>query len=340
MTAPIRWLAGAIVVALVAAGVWAYWLTQDGDGDVRGASGAVAGRSELGILSVRGAPHALIAVVGVHDRRAPAALVLPPDVTIVAPGQGETRLDGVAALPGASIRVAVSNALGAWARHYGVVGLDALAAAVDRAGGLTVPLAEPVTVAGETLGPGAVRMSGADVAAFLEVSDEGAVTRWAAVVDAVLASRLLAVTDVVDSDDARAFVGLLGRARDATAEIAPTAPVAGRATVLEQPATDDLTRALFGGRPPTPVVVQNGNGEPNVGEVVASRLLPAGFRVVVSQNAETFRHRRTEIAATDPEFADEAQRVRELLSVGRVVVSQVPSGLADITIVVGRDFTA
>jgi hypothetical protein len=164
--------------------------------------------------------------------------------------------------------------------------------------------------------------------------------RWAAVLDALLSIQLVTPADVVDSDDSEAFVELLWAAGDATAEIAPTAPVAARATVLDQPAADQMTRALFGGRPPTPIVVQNGNGRPNVGEVVAARLLPAGFRVVVSQNAETFRHRRTEIAATDPEFADEAERVRELLSVGRVVVSQVPSGLADITIVVGRDFTA
>jgi hypothetical protein len=340
VTSSIRWVAAALVLALLAAGVWAFSRTRDAGDDARGTSDGGPGRSELAVVSVRGAPHALVGVVGVHPNRPSAALVLPSDVTIVAPGQGETRIEGVAALAGDSMRIAVSNAIGAWARHYGVLDLDALAAAVDRAGGLPVDLPEPVTLEDQTLDVGEVDMSGDDVGAYLALAEGGSEARWTAVLDALLSTGPLTAADVVDSDDAQAFVELLGSASDATAEIAPTAPVAARATVLDQPAADELTRDLFGGHAPTPIVVQNGNGRPNVGEVVAARLLPAGFRVVVSQNAETFRHRRTEIAATDPEFADEAERVQELLSVGRVVVSQVPSGLADITIVVGRDFTA
>jgi hypothetical protein len=340
VTSRARLGAGVLVVAVIgAAGVWAVSRGDDVAGD--DATGARSqGASELAVVAVRGTPNALLAVVGVHAERPAAALVVPGDVTIVAPGQGETMVDGVAALQGDSIRIAMSNAIGRWASRFGVTDVEALSAAVDEAGGLTVELSEPATIDGSELEVGEHELSGAEVAAYLSETGEIAPIRWAEVLEALLAASVLGEDAFVESGDPGALVELLGRADDAAVEIAPVAPVAGTASVLDQPASDELVRTLFGGRPPTPIVVQNGNGEPNLGETVAGLLLPEGFRVVLSQNADTFRHRETEIAATAGEFADEAERVRELLGVGRVVVSQVPSGLADITIVVGRDFTA
>lgn len=340
MTSRVRILAG--LLAIVVAGV-AVWIFTGGDDDTvpgAGPAASSAGPSDLAVLSVRGAPHALVAIVGARGGRDPAALVLPPGVTVVAPGQGETTTEGVAALPGPSVRIALSNAIGGWAEHYGVLDLDALAGAVDRAGGLTVSVPDVVTVDGTAIGPGESELSGTQVAAYLALEGDDAAARWASALDALLATMPLEEGDIEETDDAGAVLGLLEAAEGAAVEIAPTAPVAAQASVLDQPAADELARELFGGRDPVSVVVQNGNGEPNVGEVVAERLLPAGFRVVISQNADNFRHKRTEIAATDAEFVDDADRVRDLLSVGRVVESQVPSGLADITIVVGRDFTA
>lgn len=62
--------------------------------------------------------------------------------------------------------------------------------------------------------------------------------------------------------------------------------------------TDQVTEALveaFGG-PATeavPVIVLNGNGVPGIGEAVAERIIPGGFRVAVSQNASDFDHAET-----------------------------------------------
>jgi hypothetical protein len=332
----------AVVLAVVVIGGVAVWaLTQGGDADdADDGVGRARGRSDLTVIAVRGTPNPLIAVVGVHPERPSAALVLPAGVTVVAPGQGETTVDGVAALQGESIRVAVSNAIGRWADRYGVADADVFAAAIDEAGGLTVDLSEPATVEGEELDAGTHDLSGDDVVALLSETGDVAVIRWADVVDGLLDADALPESAFADSDDPAGVVEALDAADGAVVELPPVAPVADQASVLDQPATDELVRELFGGRAPTPIVVQNGNGEPNVGEVVARLLLPEGFQVVLSQNADDFRHRETEIAATEQEFADEAQRVRELLGVGRVVVSQVPSGLGDITIVVGRDFTA
>ena len=86
--------------------------------------------------------------------------------------------------------------------------------------------------------------------------------------------------------------------------------------------------------------MQNGSGEPGVGEAVAVSIIPAGFRVVLSQNAQTFDVVRTEVFANGPDHEAEARAVKEALGLGRVRVAAVPSNVGDITIVVGKDFTA
>ena len=339
MTSRARLVAAVLVVALGAVAIWAFTRGGGDDPGIRDDARA-RGRSELAVLSVVGAPNPLVAVIGVHAERPPAALVLPPGVTVVAPGQGETTIEGITALPVESVRVAVSNALGAWVDHYGTISIDAVTTIVDDRGGLTVDVSEPVTLDGAEVSVGEAKLSGSQVLAYVSEPGEVAVTRWAEVLEALLATQGLETGMVGRSDDPEAFIEVVRGASGMAVEVPPVAPVADSASIFDQPATDELVRELFGTRPTVPIVVQNGNGAPNVGEDVAALLLPEGFRVVLSQNADTFRYRRTEIAATEGEFADEAQRVRELLGVGRVVVSQVPSGLADITIVVGRDFTA
>jgi hypothetical protein len=338
VTSGARLVAAVLVMAIVVTGAWAFTRGSE-DEPERARAASADGPSELAVLSITGTPNPLLAVVGVHEDRPPAAVVLPPGVTVVAPGQGETTTDGVAALPAGSMRVAVSNAIGTWVDHYGTIAMLDLVRSLDDQGGLAVELAEPASLDGAQIPAGEATLTGAQVEAYLSEAGEVAPIRWAEVVDGLLAADALDPT-LVESDDPEAFVEMLGRAAGAVVEIAPVAPVADAASVLDQPAAGDLLRSLFGARAATPIVIQNGNGEPNVGEAVAELLLPAGFRVVLSQNADTFRYRQTEIAATAEGSLGEAERVRELLGVGRVVVSQVPSGLADITIVVGRDFTA
>lgn len=101
-----------------------------------------------------------------------------------------------------------------------------------------------------------------------------------------------------------------------------------------------LVAELFGepDRLPTAVIVLNGTGAPGVGESVAAHLIPAGFRVVVSQNASSFDHADTLVVANTADLRPVAERVRRLLGVGSVSVAGVPSGLGDVTIVVGRDY--
>ena len=101
----------------------------------------------------------------------------------------------------------------------------------------------------------------------------------------------------------------------------------------------DLVEA-FGGpaEEAVPVIVLNGSGVPGIGEAAAERLLPGGFRVAVSQNASDFDHPETLIVVGSPDDVGLAERVRDLLGVGSVSVS-VGSGIAPVTVVIGKDFT-
>jgi hypothetical protein len=86
------------------------------------------------------------------------------------------------------------------------------------------------------------------------------------------------------------------------------------------------------------LVVLNGNGIPGIGEAVTRALVPAGFRLVSSQNAPTFDVQVTRIVASQEEFLDEARLARELLGVGEVYLGEQPTGVADVSVLIGQDF--
>jgi len=302
---------------------------------------AQTGPATLTAFSVTGAPRALLAVVGSGGAKAPAALVLPSGMTIIVPGQGETTTENVQALPGESMRVGVSNAVGSWADHYAVTDLRRFGKIIDGAGGLTVDLADAYPVGGTVLGPGRTKMTGDQVVAFLSQRANDTDLRWSSVLQAFLAAApAVDAQDLTATDDAAAAVAALrsAAAPDVDVEVAPTQVVGGTAIVPSQPAFDQLVGRLFGTPAPVRTLVLNGNGKPGIGEAVARAILPEGFRVVLSENAESFNHPKTTVTATGNAFVDDARRARNALGVGVVQVTRVPSGLADVTIVVGEDF--
>jgi hypothetical protein len=90
------------------------------------------------------------------------------------------------------------------------------------------------------------------------------------------------------------------------------------------------------------VQVLNGNGVPGIGEDVAKALVGEGFRVALSGNATAFNHKTTRIVTYDgsPAGIAAAERARELLGAGEVLVSAQEQGIVsvDLTIVVGKDY--
>jgi LytR cell envelope-related transcriptional attenuator len=334
------------VAAVVGMAVGMYGLSRLGDAAGGGPVGPdrIAGSaepSELLVLQVTGTDQPLLTLIGTRaGERRPAFFSVPFDLMLTVPGQGEVMAPQVAGLDAETVRVAVSNTFGAWAEHVAVLGLDGLAAVVDRDDGLRVRVPGFYVTDAGNLGPGPARLTGAQVVALLTVEGDGGEARWAAVVQALLQQRVrLGAGDLAVSDGLAGVRRVLEGARGAAVAAFPTTSVAGSVTVPLQPDLDRAVARLFGAGDPVPVIVQNGVGAPGLGQDVAAILLPLGFRVVLSQNAEDFGQKRTRVVANGDGAVADARRIRHALGVGRVGVSQVPSGIGDVTIIVGEDFT-
>jgi hypothetical protein len=290
---------------------------------------------------VVGTEDPLLALIGAgRGERRPAFFSVPFDLTLTVPGQGEVTAADVAGLDAESVRVAVSNTFGAWAEHLAVMDLEGLSGVVDRGEGIRVEVPGFYVTEAGNLGPGSARLTGEQVVALLSLQEDGAEARWASVVQALLRGRIrLGGEDLAETDGIAGVRRVLKGARGAAIAAFPTLSVAGSVTVPLQPDLDRQVARLFGFRTPVPVIVQNGAGAPGLGQDVAAALLPLGFRVVLSQNADLFGYERTRVVANSDGAIADARRIRKALGVGRVRVSQVPSGIGDITIIVGEDFT-
>jgi LytR cell envelope-related transcriptional attenuator len=84
-------------------------------------------------------------------------------------------------------------------------------------------------------------------------------------------------------------------------------------------------------------VVLNGGGEPGIGEEVARILIPSGFGLMSSENANRFDYEVTKVVAASEEDIPSAQEALELLGAGQILLGAQPP-LADVIVVVGRDF--
>ena len=331
-------------VALVAAGVYGVSRLGDAAGDGHGGV-SVDGRSheasELLILQVVGTHDPLLAVIGTgRAERRPAFFSLPFDLMLTVPGQGEVMAAEVAGLDAETVRVAVSNTFGAWAEHVAIMDLEGLSTVVDRGKGIRVQVPGFYVTDAGNLGPGPSHLTGDQVVALLSVQEDGAEARWASVVQGLLRGRVrLGEEDLAETDGIDGVRRVLRGALGAAIAAFPTLSVAGSVTVPRQPDLDRQVARLFGFRSPVPVIVQNGAGAPGLGQDVAAVLLPLGFRVVLSQNADLFGYERTRVVANGNGAIADARRIRKALGVGRVGLSQVPSGIGDITIIVGEDFT-
>jgi len=269
----------------------------------------------------------MIAVVGSSGTPAPAALAIPPNVVMTIPGQGDGLVKEVTSVNGSETAVAISNLVGAWIPHYAVMDPSHLAAVVDRVGGIQLFGSEA---------------SSAEVAAGLvEPGPARALTWRETLIGLFQAGPRWAPGDFLRSDDAAAGARLLTAAKGATLQALPTAYVTAGYLRPDYPAVAALMEDRFGmaGQPPVRVLVLNGTGAPGVGESVAERLIPEGYRVVVSENASRFDHRETLVVAASEESREAAEQIRRLLGVGALSVSAVPSGLGEVTILVGEDYT-
>jgi polyisoprenyl-teichoic acid--peptidoglycan teichoic acid transferase len=107
--------------------------------------------------------------------------------------------------------------------------------------------------------------------------------------------------------------------------------------IEERLAASRPTEAAGAGRS---LQVLNGNGTPGIGQQVAERLQPGGYRILLTGNADRFSHETTRIVIHDDssEQLAIARDIRERLGAGEIERSGTPQSVVDVTIVVGADF--
>lgn len=281
--------------------------------------------SALALVVVRTDRGPLPAVVGSTGFGTNGALVIPPSALVVVPGQGESTVDEALGLRSRQAATAVSNLLGVWIDGQATIDSARLVELADGAEGMVI---------------GGDAATGQDVANLLERSDAGGVAALQVVLEALLSSDVdWSSLDFADAEHPGSVVRALSAAAGSEVTTLRVDEVASGIFRADPEQVSDALVEAFGGpaEEAVPVIVLNGNGIPGIGEAVAERLLPGGFRVAVSQNASDFDHPETLIVVGSPDDVAVAERVRDLLGVGSVSVS-VGSGIAPVTVVVGKDF--
>jgi hypothetical protein len=165
--------------------------------------------------------------------------------------------------------------------------------------------------------------------------------------DAALPERLAAYAGL----DPIGATGLLAKAAPIVAvTVLPATPVSGTGTaegfVLGSAAAEqfvatriDHLRIREGVRPR--VEILNGNGLVLTTRTVATTLVRRGFRIIKTDNADNFDYETTLVIAQGREHQREAEEVIGHLGTGDLLLElRAPSGVVDISIIVGLDIPA
>jgi len=280
----------------------------------------------LALVTVRTGDALLPAVVGSTGFGTTGALVIPPSAMVVVPGQGETTVADALQLEPRAAAIAISNLLGVWVGDTATVEASQVAAVTDETAG--------VDIGGDATG-------GTEVSSMLAEPDPGGVAALQIVLKALAsAGASWDASDLAEAHNAGHVADALSTVSGSNVVTLQTDEIASGVFRTSPEQVSEALVDAFGGpaTEATPVIVLNGNGVPGIGEQVAERLIPGGFRVAVSQNASEFDHPETLIVVGSPDDVGLAERVRDLLGVGGVSVS-VGSGIAPVTVVVGEDFS-
>jgi hypothetical protein len=313
-----------VVAAIAVAALGVFALSRKGSNESTPHRTPVPPPSGSILLIVQADPRVMMAVIHSSQGATPAAVAVPAGTLITIPGQGDGTAGDAGGLPGTEGATAISNLLGVWIDHAAVLDAASLAGLVDRAGGLDLS---------------GGHMTGKQIAGWLSEDRTTSQLHWQEVLGALLDAGAWKPSDFLASDDARAAAALLTEAKGATVDELPATRASSDALAPDYDAIGGLAPELGGtATPPVPVIVLNGSGRPGVGESVAAQLVPGGYRVVFSGNASSFDHETTLIVAGTNADRAAADRIAKLLGVGEVSVSGLPSGLGDVTIVMGKDY--
>ena len=164
-------------------------------------------------------------------------------------------------------------------------------------------------------------------------------------------------TDTLAADDASWLSGIWSAfaarsSNDRTYDVLPGQEIGGGGVnvsyQVDNTALATLVNNDFAGSVPYGVNVGarsriqllNGNGSPEIGQRAAALLVPAGLRVEFTGNADNFNYRSTKIVIYGDDAVSLAlgQEIRNLLGVGTVETGTRSQTVADVTVVLGKDF--
>jgi polyisoprenyl-teichoic acid--peptidoglycan teichoic acid transferase len=310
--------------------------------------------------------------------REPLALFIPAATLTEIPGYGYDSVGKAMSLGRVPLQeITVENLLGIQIDHTLMVPESLVSKLVDRTGGVEVSVEKSLLApqGADRLVPvfqaGRQRFDGRKAVKFLGYMgpDEDELARfgraqqlWEALFTRFAGKkagdleRIVAgfgsalVTDAPPRDVGVFFSAFAGAGADARSyRTLPVDPIGSGGEEDAFRVRDTDLEALVAGmlaasRPPdapgrgTRVQVLNGNGEPEVGAQVASLLVPDGFRITLTGNAQRFDYAGTRIVFYRDADLAVAQRIRQRLGVGEIVKGRTQQSIVDITIVVGRDF--
>lgn len=331
------------IVVAVALLAWAVATLTSGSGPSSGTLGAGGGGGPPSRLTLFGisADPAFAAVVGTGGGRPAAAVVVPSDTLTAMPVEGSGTVAEAMGISPERGRVATANMLGAWIQHYAVLDLKGLTTVVDRRGGLIVNLPPGVSLEGQVLGPGPTKLTGQQVVTYLNAAKGSERTlRWKEVLGPMLAGPLDLDEHQAQMDDAGAVRSSLSQAGGAAVAEVPTVPSEGGLLQPNDPAIKKMLAQMFGypDREPVEVIVLNGTPHNRAAELITGSLVPAGYRIAAFGDARGEHHKTTLIVTAVEAAVPEANRILKVLKVGKVFLGGEGSGIADITVIVGKDY--
>jgi hypothetical protein len=308
----------------------------------------------------RGVAFALLSRAGDE----PATLVLVPAALYdILPGYGDFPLADATVFEGPELaRLTVSNVLGVRIDRVMALGPGDLAAALGSDLEVTLPSAliveepdgTPLRVAAE----GTLPRSPDVVETILTTPGTSGTFDWlerqAAVWEALMAAM---EHDPELTDRLAAFAGpatetatgILARAAAGDVQVTLLPVVAVSAAGVDDGFKVDpeaaadfvssrLGHLLLAERERPRIEILNGNGRILTTRTVATTLIRAGFRVVNTDNADSFDYEESLVVAQGREHQADAERVLSLLGRGSLLLElRTPSGVVDVSIIVGQD---